>query len=145
MTQLLGGDLDTQKRAFSIPCESYSYTHMEQKPEQLHAEGSLKHSLAAAGSLQKPGRSLPTQKTIFWRVNAYTSLRGALAQEQGLLKIPVSCLYLKTTQICSWAWGEKSYIHKVWFGGKHIPLKIISPTKPIPGLKFSAVFTDDSI
>lgn len=57
--------------------------------------------------------SLPTQKTIFWRVNAYTSLRGALAQEQGLLKIPVSCLYLKMTQICSWARGEKASIHKV--------------------------------
>lgn len=103
MTQLLGGDLDTQERAFSIPCESYSYTHMEQKPEQLPPGGNFECSLAAAGSLQKPGQSLPTQKTVLWRVNAYTSLRGALAQEQGLLKIPVSCLYLKTTQICSWA------------------------------------------
>lgn len=65
MTQLLGGDLDTQERVFSIPCESYSYTHMEQKPEQLHLGGCLECSLAAVGSLQKPGRSLTTQKTIF--------------------------------------------------------------------------------
>lgn len=70
---------------------------MEQKPEQLHPGGSLGCcSLAAVGSLQKPGWSLPTQKTIFWRVNAYTSLRGALAEEQGLLKIPVSWLNCNT-------------------------------------------------
>lgn len=77
-------------------------------------------------------------------MHAYKSMREASSQEQGLLRIPVSFLDLKTTQMCSWVWGEKAAIHEAWFEGKNTPLKIISPTKPISGLKFPVMFTEDS-